>query len=202
MQLKIRIVDAINLPCNNPIDPYCVLETNFNPDIFKTTTCQHTNSPNWNQDFVLNNIAPSGQIKVSIKSRNYIISKVIIPIQTIQPYKVIERWYDMQPEGNFRSGGKIRINFYISSIQNQQMNNGVYPQMIGNGMIPQYTYNSVMQVPMVQPTQSQSTRYRQPLSSHYSQPCMINYSQLAPTHVPNNYQPGFVQQNIQNIYKY
>ena len=226
-KLNVRIVEAKGLPKMDVIgsvDPYCQLYIGDRTQMKQTRTIRQNKNPIWNQEFQFSiKDFYNESLTVILKDFDKVsaddpISKLQIPLKTLQMSTVKDNWYDMIPFKRVKKGGKLRLVLHLGpnnekpfdpqtkvnldaslSIQQNHLNNA-YPSIPNQastmGNIPQVPqpYMHAMPMPMQagMPNQYQSMYYGQ-------QPLMMAPNQQAAYMPPQQFYPPNQQQQMMYI---
>lgn len=122
-QLHVHILEAINLPRTEFLscsDLYMVLQISNSSAIQQTNVIEGTQNPIWNQDFHFTLMNQDQAVLRAIVKNKTInnsdppVSKFEIPLNDIEPYKVIDKWYELESLVEGQSGGKCKIIIQIA----------------------------------------------------------------------------------------
>ncbi|KAK8893606.1 hypothetical protein M9Y10_022030 [Tritrichomonas musculus] len=122
-QLHVHILEAVDLPRTEFLsfsDLYMVLQISTSSAIQQTNVIEGTQNPIWNQDFHFSLMNQNQAVLCAIVKNKTInnsdppVSKIEIPLSDIEPYQVIDRWYDLESLVEGQNGGKCKIIIQIA----------------------------------------------------------------------------------------
>lgn len=202
MELHVRVVEAQDIPKMDffgKADPYCILQMSSSSDSRKTKVCSNTYTPVWNEEFhfpVANQTRDALHILIKDRDRGMAddpISKIEIPISSLQVGNVMDRWYNMNPIKGVKKGGRLRLVLHLAQkglpafqlSHNTMMGNPMMPPpQMGSPMMPPPMQNGYMPYNQYQqnwgPPPPMNQQYQPPMNQQYQPPPMSQQYQQYP----------------------
>ncbi|KAH0795379.1 XYPPX repeat family protein [Histomonas meleagridis] len=144
MQFNVRIIEAQGLPKMDKfgkVDPYVVVQLFGDSMQRRTRVIQKEYNPKWNQEFsfLLRNPATQKAV-LTLKDQDAVgnddtIGMIEIPISSIPPNVVLDRWLDPRPAKGVKNPGKLHVLLQVADKSVKPFSGpvqpppGVYPQV-------------------------------------------------------------------------